>query len=45
MILIEILHKGYMLYQQIGKTDWLLPSDIPEYITIDEINYEVNIKQ
>ena len=31
----EILHKGYMLYQQIGETYWLLPSDIPEYITID----------
>ena len=41
----EILHKGYMLYQQIGKTDRLLPSDIPEYITIDKTNYEVNEMQ
>ena len=41
----EILHKGYMLYQQIGKTDQLLPSDIPEYITIDKTNYEVNEMQ
>ena len=41
----EILHKGYMLYQQIGKTDQLLPSDIPKYITIDKINYEVNEMQ
>ena len=41
----EILHKGYMLYQQNGKTNWLLPSDIPEYITIDKTNYEVNEMQ
>ena len=34
-----------MLYQQIGKTDRLLPSDIPKYITIDKIDYEVNEMQ
>ena len=41
----EILLKGYMLYQQIGKTDRLLSIDIPEYITIDKTNYEVNEMQ
>ena len=41
----EILHKGYVLCQQIGKTDQLLPSDIPEYITIDKTNYEINEMQ
>ena len=34
-----------MLYQQIGKTDWLLPGDIPEYITIDKTNNKVNKMQ
>ena len=33
----EILHKGYMLYQHIGKVGRLLPSDIPEYISVDEL--------
>ena len=35
----EILHKGYMLYQYIGKLGRLLPSDIPGYISVDEMNF------
>ena len=35
----EILHKGYILYQYIGKLGRLLPSDIPGYISVDEMNY------
>ena len=35
----EILHKGYMLYQYIGKLGRLLSSDIPGYISVDEMNY------
>ena len=35
----EILHNGYILYQYIGKWGRLLPSDIPEYISVDEMNY------
>ena len=35
----EILHKGYMLYQYIGKVGRLLPSDIPGYIGVEEMNY------
>ena len=35
----EILHKGYMLYQYIGKLGRLLPIDIPRYISVDEMNY------
>ena len=34
-----ILHKGYILYQYIGKLGRLLPSDIPGYISVDEMNY------
>ena len=34
----EILHKGYIMYQYIGKLGRLLPSDIPGYIS-DEMNY------
>ena len=30
----EILHKGYMLYQYIGKLGRLLTSDIPVYIRL-----------
>ena len=33
------MHKGYVLYQYIGKLGRLLPSDIPQYITVDEMNY------
>ena len=39
VILDEILHKGYILYQYIGKLGRLLPSDIPGYISVDEMNY------
>ena len=35
----EILHKGHILYQYIGKLGRLLPSDIPGYISVDEMNY------
>ena len=35
----EILHKGYILYQYIGKLGRLLPSDILGYISADEMNY------
>ena len=35
----EILHKGYMLYQCIGKLGRLLPSDIPRCISVDEMSY------
>ena len=37
----EILHKGQMLDHQIGKFAKLLPSDIPEYITVDKKNYRL----
>ena len=35
----EILHKGYILYQYVGKLGRLLPSDILGYISVDEMNY------
>ena len=39
----EVLHRGNMLYTQIGKIGkLLLPSDIPKYITVDAVNYEVH---
>ena len=39
----EVLHRGNMLYTQIGKIGKLsLPSDIPKYITVDAVNYEVH---
>ena len=39
----EILHKGHMLYHQIGTFVRLLPSDIPEYITVDKKNYRLGL--
>ena len=41
----KILHKGHVFFHQIGKFARLLPSDIPEYITVDKKNYRLTEMQ
>ena len=42
----EVLHRGNMLYTQIGKIDKsLLPSDMAKYIPVDGVKYKVHERQ